>query len=122
MRRHAYYVALVSLFILLSCHWLAPSSQSQGSYHSVSLNGTSAYLDAANSTSLNISGSVTVEAWIKLNNTAGSIRTVLQKAEWFGSEGGYELAITGQGKVALYTYNTPTQYNGFNLALSQPSV
>ena len=120
MRRTAYSVALVSLFILVSFHRFTPSSQSQGSYNSVSLNGTTAYLDAPHSTSLNISGSVTIEAWIKLNNTAGSIRTVLQKAEWYGTEGGYELSINGEGKLRLDTYNTPTQYNGLvgNTALS----
>jgi hypothetical protein len=35
---------------------------------SLSLNGTNKYLTTPSSTSLNITGGITVEAWIKLNS------------------------------------------------------
>jgi YD repeat-containing protein len=38
-----------------------------GGDHSLSLNGTTAYVQVPNSSSLNITGAITVEAWIKVN-------------------------------------------------------
>ena len=76
------------------------------SSNSLSVNGTSAYLEAANSTSLNVTGSaITLEAWVKMPTTnTGSYQIILEKAPAFGTEGGYELCITDQGKARVDIY------------------
>lgn len=68
------------------------------SLSSLSLNGTSGYAEVANSQSLNITGAVTVEAWVKTNSTANQ-----SIAERYGaSDGGYALRIW-QGKLTFFT-------------------
>ena len=47
MLRRSHVFALVSFCVLLTCYWLAPSSQSQTTNHSISLNGKNANLDAS---------------------------------------------------------------------------
>jgi RHS repeat-associated protein len=75
-------------------------------YQSISLNGSTAYVEAPNSTSLNITGSaITLEAWVKMPVTnTGSYQIILEKAPASGTEGGYELCITDQGKARIDIY------------------
>ncbi|HEY9403684.1 MAG TPA: matrixin family metalloprotease [Pyrinomonadaceae bacterium] len=71
---------------------------------SLALDGTSAYFDVPNSSSLNITGAITVEAAIK-TNVAGANQAIIERYNNFGqgtSDGGYVLRIIG-GKLAFVT-------------------
>ncbi|MBA3804259.1 MAG: S8 family serine peptidase [Acidobacteria bacterium] len=71
---------------------------------SLSLNGTSAYVDVPNSASLNITGAITVEAAIK-TNVAGADQAIVERYNNYGvetSDGGYVLRLFG-GKLAFIT-------------------
>ena len=56
--------------VLLSLHFFTPPSHSQGTNHSILLNGTSAYIDVPYNANLNITGALTVEAWVKTSSTS----------------------------------------------------
>jgi RHS repeat-associated protein len=64
-----------------------------------------------NSTSLNITGSITVEAWFKVNSI-GAYQDILARESYgvSGSGGGYELSVTNTGKVRFDTYQGPTSW------------
>ncbi|HEU4511016.1 MAG TPA: LamG domain-containing protein [Pyrinomonadaceae bacterium] len=83
-----------------------------GSQHSLSLNGTNSYVSVPNSTSINISGPITIEAWIKVNALTGNYQEIVYRHSWQvpGSGGGYEFSITNIGKLRLDLYQSPTQY------------
>ena len=65
-----------------------------------------------NSTSLSISGPITIEAWIKVNAINGNYQDIVCKESYgqAGTGGGYELAITNTGKVRLDLYQSHNQY------------
>ncbi len=82
------------------------------SFHSLSLNGTSSYMSVPNSSTINISGPITVEAWIKLNSINGNYQDIVCREAWgqAGTGGGYEFAITNTGKLRLDLYQSHNQY------------
>ena len=80
---------------------------------SLSLNGTTAYADAPNSATLNITGPITVEAWIKINvlnsNTSHDIVSRINRNA-SGSGGGYALTVNAAGKARLDLFQSHNQY------------
>ena len=96
---------------MLAISFLTPQTRSQSTLRSLSLNGTSQYLSAPNSTSLNISGAITVEAWIKLNSI-GAYQTILSREAFqqTGAGGGYRLAVTDLGKLRLDLFQSHNTY------------
>jgi YD repeat-containing protein len=82
-----------------------------GSSHSLSGNGTSSYTQAPSSSSLNITGSITLEAWIKIN-ALGAPRAVISREAFqqSGTGGGYRLLITDTGRVRLDLFQTHNTY------------
>ncbi len=80
--------------------------------HSLSLNGTSGYVSVPNSATINISGPITIEAWIKVNAINGSYQDIVCRESWgqAGTGGGYEFAITNTGKLRLDLYQSHNQY------------
>ena len=120
MSRHSH--LLVSLFIclLFTTSFFAPSTSSQSTLGSLSLNGTSQYLTAPSSTSLNITGPITVEAWIKLNSI-GAYQIILSRESYLqeGMGGGYRLTITDTGKLRLDLFQT---HNTFTTAIGTTTV
>jgi RHS repeat-associated protein len=82
-----------------------------GGSHSLSGNGTSAYVQAPSSSSLNIVGPITVEAWIKIN-AIGAPRAIISREAFqqSGTGGGYLLSITDTGKVRLDLFQTHNTY------------
>ena len=82
------------------------------SLNSISVNGTTAYAAVPNSTSINIAGPITVEAWIRLNAITGNYQTIVARHSWgqVGTGGGYELTITNTGKPRLDLYQSHNQY------------
>src|SRR5215831_15103473 len=73
---------------------------------SMSFDGSSGYLEAPNSASLNVTGpTITLEAWVKMPNPAsGSYQSILEKAPASSTEGGYDLCVTDQGKARIDVY------------------
>ena len=102
---------LVPLFFcLLFVSYFIPSSSSQGTLRSLSLNGTNQYLTAPSSTSLNITGAITVEGWIKVNSI-GAHQIILSREAFqeVGTGGGYRLTITNTGKLQLDFFRHTTR-------------
>jgi hypothetical protein len=108
-----HFLLLILVFVLLCIsHLPMRTSSSQGANHSLSLNGTSGYMSVPNSTSINISGPITIEAWIKINVITGNYQDIVCRESWAqaGTGGGYEFAITDTGKLRLDLYQSHNQY------------
>lgn len=76
-------------------------------YYSLSLNGINSYVDVADAglgVKLNITGSITLEAWIKPSTILE--QTIVRKGGI--NDGGYALKLMGNGKVRFITYASPT--------------
>jgi hypothetical protein len=69
--------------------------------NSLSLNGSGAYMSVPNSTSLNITGVITLEAWIKANSTAQQ-GVVERYKTGAGNDGGYIIRLSG-GYLQFFT-------------------
>ena len=85
----------------------APTGPST-SYYSGSFNGSSAYVEAPNSSSLNIVGSLTMEAWIKLPSVPTSYQPILDHSPSLGNEGGYDMYVTDTGKARMDIFYYPS--------------
>jgi len=88
-----------------------PSSWPSPTYYSLSLNGTSGYVQVPTDSGvvgLNITGWITIEGWIKLNSN-----TVEQGIiERYGtSDGGYALRVTSQGKLQFSNLITSSNFD-----------
>jgi len=89
--------------LLFTQSWPAPT------FYSLSLNGTSAYVSVvppgSSGVSLDITGSITLEAWIKLtiNNVVQSIIT-----RYGTADGGYALKVRETGKLRLIIQQSGT--------------
>lgn len=77
--------------------------------HSLSLNGTDARVQVPDSASLNITGPVTVEAWIKANS-ASSTHGIVERYELSSGQGGYALRLAG-GKLRFCTFADGNNYD-----------
>jgi YD repeat-containing protein len=94
--------ALLSISLL---GWLPVAAVAS---NSLSLNGSGAYMNVPNSSSLNITGSITVEAWIKTNSTA---QQGIVERYGGSSPGGYALRLSG-GYLQFFTLvNGTSQYD-----------
>src|SRR6185503_18483188 len=82
------------------------------SYYSGSFNGSGAYVQVPNSSSLNITGAITVEAWIKVNAITAAYQDIITRESYAqaGTGGGFELSVSNTGKLRLDTYQSPTAY------------
>ena len=111
LRPHAQLLTVLGV-VLLVVYFFPATSTSQSTKHSLSLNGTSSYMSVPNSATINISGPITIEAWIKLNAVNGNYQDIVCREAWgqAGSGGGYEFAITSTGKVRLDLYQSHNQY------------
>ena len=110
-RSHAQ-LLIVLCVLLLAINFRPVTSTSQAAHHSLSLNGTSGYMSVPSSSTIDISGPITIEAWIKLNSINGNYQDIVCRESWgqTGTGGGYEFAITSTGKVRLDLYQSPNQY------------
>ena len=90
---------------------LVVATPSQGGDHSLSLNGSTGYVQVPNSSSLNISGAITVEAWVKVNSI-GAYQDIISRESYgqSGTGGGYALTVTNVGKPRIDLYHSPTTY------------
>jgi hypothetical protein len=70
-----------------------------GSY-SIALNGAGAYATVPNSASLNITGAVTVEAWVNTNTDSGP-QPIIER--YTSTDGGYALRLSFDGHPKFYT-------------------
>src|SRR5215467_3382497 len=105
LRRHR--LLLVLSLLLLSIHILVPRSASQGSYYSVLLNGTSSYVDVPYNANLNITGALTMEAWVKTGATG--FQQVIERGDWWQNQMSYDLLLA-EGKVRMDVMQTTGAY------------
>ena len=78
--------------------------------HSLSLDGATAYAQVPASPSLNITGPLTLEAWIKPNAT-GAQQGIVERYEWTSTAGGYGLRLTAGGKLGFFTVRNSAEYD-----------
>ena len=104
--RHRF--VLFFLFLaLFGFQLLLPTSRSQGTNHSLLLNGTTAYIDVPYNANLNITGALTIEAWVK---TAGTgVQQVVERGDWWQNQMSYDLLLV-EGKVRLDIMQTNGSY------------
>jgi RHS repeat-associated protein len=76
--------------------------------NSLSVNGSTAYVEVPNSSSINIAGPITMEAWIKLPSVSTSYQPILEHAPSLGNEGGYDLYVTDTGKARMDIFYNPS--------------
>jgi hypothetical protein len=82
---------------------------SGGGGYSLSLSGASAYAQVNSSASLNLTGALTVEAWIKYNPN-GTYQEIVARESYGQAGGGYALQITNVGKLRFLLYQGGTAY------------
>src|SRR5258706_1494006 len=75
--------------------------------NSLSLNGSGAYESVPSSASLNITGSITLEAWVKPSTSMSAAQIV---SRYGASDGGYQLGIYN-GKLRMDILHTGSAYN-----------
>lgn len=123
MRRRSHLFLSILCCLFFAATFLPPRSSSQGTLRSLSVNGSGQYLTAPNSASLNISGAITVEAWIKLNAITGNYQTIASREAFqqAGTGGGYRLAITNLGKPRLDLFQTHNTYTTLYGATTVPT-
>ena len=78
--------------------------------HSLSLNGTDAYVSVPHSASLNITGAITVEAWVKYNSNGLYQNVVAKECYPQTGCGGYALQISNTGKLRFVIYLSASNY------------
>ncbi|MEK6407440.1 MAG: LamG-like jellyroll fold domain-containing protein [Acidobacteriota bacterium] len=103
-----------------------PQSWPTPTYKSLSLNGTSAYVDVPNTpaglgVSIDITGPITVEAWIKLNSPGvrqGIIERYNPSAGAGTTDGGYALRVLSNGKLRFFVFKNSVEYSSVTSATS----
>ncbi|MDD5597744.1 MAG: LamG domain-containing protein [Victivallaceae bacterium] len=75
-------------------------------------NGTDDYVDCGNDPSLNITGAITVEAWIKQEDNSGT-QDIFSKGQWNNS--GYRVCLLGN-RVYYYTHQTDSYQRTISFA------
>jgi hypothetical protein len=106
------------LFTPLS--WSAPTS------YSLSLNGLDGYVDVPNTpagmgVSIDITGPITVEAWIKLNVNnvrQGIIERYNASAGTGTTDGGYALRLLNSGKLRFFVFKNSFEYSNVTSSTS----
>jgi len=68
--------------------------------------GSNDYVDAGNSASLQITGELSISGWV-FSSSCDNGGAIVKKLAW-GSLGGYELAIAGQGKFGVWLRSSGT--------------
>lgn len=101
MKEKKYFFSLASLFLFLFSFVLTQNSNSQMVWNqAASFSGTnSSYIAVKNSTSLNITGSFSLEAWINPVDNLGTNQTIISK----GSGLVYTIRLTATGKILIAT-------------------
>src|SRR5215510_10695705 len=104
--RHRFLLFLL-LLTFFGLQILLPPSRSQGTNHSLLLNGTSAYVDVPYNANLNITGALTLEAWVKTSSTA--VQQVVERGDWWQNQFSYQLTLV-QNKVRLDIMQSGASY------------
>ncbi|SLM27878.1 exported hypothetical protein [Desulfamplus magnetovallimortis] len=82
----------------------------EGSSYGLSFDGTGDYVDCGNDSSLQLSGNITVEAWIKLS-VLGQYQYLVSKYYHGAANGGYELLITNTNVPWFIIGNNDSSWN-----------
>ena len=121
MSRSSHLLLSLLFFSLLAISTFTPRTESQSTLRSLSLNGTTASVDVPTSTSLNITGPITVEAWIKFNAIDGNNHDIVSRINRNDSTsgGGYSLAVNTAGKLRLDLFQN---YNAYTTVIGSTVV
>jgi hypothetical protein len=109
--QHPADTATPNLLVFTPSAWDAPT------YYSLSLDGATGYVDVPDGgqgVSLNITGAITVEAWINTNTPMshqGIIERYNNSAGMGTNDGGYALRIINNGKVRFFTLQNGVQFD-----------
>lgn len=76
--------------------------------NALSFDGVDDYVDCGNDESLNITGPITVEIWVKRNSTDELTRRIVERAQW-GPRRGYYL-MTSVNKISFTVHYNDTLY------------
>jgi YD repeat-containing protein len=82
--------------------------------NSLSLNGSGAYMQVAApaNSSLNITGPVTLEAWIKVTASTSDRQSILARFNtWYSGDGGYLLELNAAGKASFSTAHDAANFD-----------
>jgi len=83
--------------------------------NALSFDGLYDYVDCGNDTSLQITGAITIEAWIKTTQiTRGEIVSKYD-AHWGERSYVFDIGYSGAGKLALSISSTKNPYTGFSM-------
>ena len=101
---------LLAVLLSLVSVGLLQRVTAQGKY-SLSLNGAGAYVNVPNSASLNITGPITLEAWIKTNSNVTQ-QGIIERYNWSTvDDGGYGLRLSSSGKLQFFTQRNSSAYD-----------
>lgn len=99
--------------LLSLIYWSGGFSQTPGSYYGITLGGKSAHINVPDDTSLNFTGAISIEAWIKADSfKSGSLTNHIVSKH--GTNGGYDLRCNINGGVN-FRFGTS---NGWRFAVS----
>ena len=86
--------------------WLIPSNENKDkvSNYSMEFDGLDDYIDCGNDNSINISGDLTLSAWVFIPSYPGDFYGIFSKID--GSTRNYEVLIRPTGQISFYTSNT----------------
>jgi len=97
-----------------------PQTWPTPTYYSLSLNGSTAYIDVPDPTSggvpLDITGAVTVESWVKTTSTVrqGIVERYNNTACTGSADGGYALIIRANGSVRFETLRNGCEFDNLD--------
>ncbi|HKV35769.1 MAG TPA: LamG-like jellyroll fold domain-containing protein [Pyrinomonadaceae bacterium] len=119
-RRSHLFLSLLFCF-LLAISFFTPRTKSQSTLRSLSLNGTTASVDVPNHSTLNITGAITVEAWIKFNAIDSNNHDIVSRINRNDSTsgGGYSLTVNPAGKVRLDLFQN---YNAYTTVIGATAM
>src|SRR5215467_13546510 len=100
-------VLFLMLVVCFGFQFLLPSSRSQGVNHSLLLNGTSSYVDVPYKANLNITGALTMEAWVKSGSRG--FQQVVERGDWWQNQMSYDLRLA-EGEVRMDVMQTTGAY------------
>ncbi len=101
--------------------WTTDTPFAYSGNHALSFDGSDDYVSVADSTSLDVTGAITVEAWLKPNTVSNSLdwRAVVYKLHTSGTDkGGYGLIVeVDQSAVYFFTEAGGVAFAGADLTL-----
>lgn len=107
MLRRPFVLPLLVLCAVVALFLFTARTSSQSTNHSLFLNGTTTYVGVPYNTSLELTGSLTMEAWVKTNSSAEQV--IIERGNWASAQYSYDLVLSG-GKARADIYQNSGSY------------